>query len=238
MSSGKIHPSTESVRKKMDDWDGGTNSLGWVKALEGFSDAFKRHGLTPPKYKRVVGMSHEMLSKQLSWGRGFIGAYHYGVVADRNRRLWSSTMFRGYHAMFQMRFRTRTDIDQSLVYDPLADGRTVGGKTMAKGPKWWNWSLVKQSLAGYAGPDRASGVIVWRSELLTPTTPPPTPPDENEPGTGNEEPLDPSDQLLSYLSDLEEQYESMGDVIAGLRAAVGPDNDSTAEPTEGVKADE
>lgn len=234
MSRGRIHPSTENVRKKMDDWDA-TNPDNWVVALEKFGPAFKREGLTPPKFKRVSSLSHDMLQKQMKWGRGFIGAYDYGVVKESNRRLWSSTSFTGYHAMFQMLFRTKDDKNQTLVFDPLADGRTRLGRTMVKGPKWWPFYLARKALAGFSGPGEASGVIVWKSDLITPTTPAPTPPDEADPTPSPEDQLDSLDKMYGYLSDLEEQYEALGDVIQELRDAVGPDNDSTSEPEQGVK---
>lgn len=236
MSRGKIHPSTENIRKKMGDHVGGTDPEGWVKALDAFGSAFERSGLTPPRYKQVTGMTHEMLQKQMMWHRGFIGAYDYGVVADMNKRLWSSTSFRGFHAMFQMKFRAPDDKNQVLVFDPLADGRTIGSKTVAKGPKWWPWWLARQALAGYAGVEKASGVIVWRSDIIKPATPPPPPPDENAPGIDDpDDQMDSLDKMYSYLADLEEQYAALGDVIQDLREAVGPDNDSQSEPAQGVK---
>jgi hypothetical protein len=234
MSRGLIHPSTENVRKKMGDQSGGTNPDGWVKALEAFGPAFERKGLTPPKFKQVHNLSHDALRKQMNWGRGFIGAYDYGKVKQGNRRLWSSTSFTGLHAMFQMKYRRKNDQNQGLVFDPLADGRTIGGKTMVKGPKWWPWWIIRNALAGYSGANEASGVLVWRSQLITPETPEPTPPDENDPVPEPEDPMDQLDKLYDYLSDLEEQYAALGTVIDDLRAAVGPDNDSTSEPVDGV----
>lgn len=236
MSRGRIHPSTENIRNKIPDHNGGTSPDGWVKALEAFGPAFEREGLTPPKFKLVHSMSHDMLQKQMRWGRGFVGAYDYGVVKKRKPRLWSSTSFTGYHAMFQMKFRTKDDRNQTLVFDPLADGRTLGGKQMLKGPKWWPFFLTRKALESFSGPGEASGVIVWRSEIIQPDTPPPTPPDENEPGVDDpDDQMDQLDKLYAYLSDLEEQYDALGDVIDDLRAYVGPDNDSTSEPTDGVK---
>jgi hypothetical protein len=232
MSRGRIHPSTENVRKKMDDHKDGTNPDGWVKALAAFAPAFKRKGLTPPKFKKVSGMSHDMLQKNMVWGRGFIGAYDYGVVKDRSKRLWSSDSFTGYHAMFQFRFREKDDKNQTVVFDPLADGRR---ENVVKGPKWWPFFLTRMSLAGYAGKNKASGVIVWRSDLITPVTPVPTPPDVEKPGTPDpDDQMDSLDKMYSYLSDLEDAYAAMGEVIDEMRAAVGPDNDSNAEPVEGV----
>ena len=158
------------------------------------------------------------------------------MVAANNTRLWSSTSFKGLHAMFQMKLRVHDDKNQTLVFDPLADGRTVGGKTMAKGPKWWPFFLTRKALAAYSGENEASGVIVWRSDVIKPDAPPPTPPDENAPGTDDpDDQLDSLDKMYGYLSDLEETYAAMGDVIDDLRAAVGPDNDSTSEPEQGVK---
>jgi hypothetical protein len=235
MSLGRIHPSTENVRNKMQDHDKGTNPEGWVKALEAFGPAFERNGLTPPKFRLVTDLTHDKLKNQMEWGRGFIGAYDYSKVKKMSPRLWSSTSFLGLHAMFQMKFRTKDGKNQGLVFDPLADGRTIGGKTMVKGPKWWPWWTIRQALAGYSGAEEARGVLVWRSELITPTTPPPTPPDPEDPTPEPDDPGDSIDKMYSYLSDLEENFAALGETIAELRAYVGPDNDSTSEPADGVK---
>ena len=238
MSRGRIHPSTENVRKKMGDHKGGTSPEQWVKAIMAFAPAFRKKGLTPPKVKLVNSMPHDMLQKQMKWGRGFIGAYDYGVVAKSNKRLWSSTSFTGFHAMFQMKFRVHDEKNQTLVFDPLADGRLASGvKRVAKGPKWWPFFLTRKALAGYSGENEASGVIVWRSEIVKPTTQPDTsPPDETEPGTDDpDDQLDSQDKMYGYLSDLEEQYAALGETIESLREAVGPDNDSESEPEDGVK---
>jgi hypothetical protein len=106
---------------------------------------------------------------------------------------------------------------------------------MVKGPKWWPWWTIRQALAGYSGAEEASGVLVWRSELITPTTPPPTPPDPEDPTPEPDDPGDSIDKMYSYLSDLEENFAALGETIAELRAYVGPDNDSTSEPADGVK---
>jgi hypothetical protein len=236
MSRGRIHPSTENVRKKIPDHKGGTNPDGWAKALEAFAPAFRREGLTPPKFKRVSNLSHDMLQKQMKWGRGFLGVYDYGVVAARNKRLWSSSSFKGLHAMFQMKLRVHDDKSQTLVFDPLADGRKVGAKQMVKGPKWWAFPLTCKALESYSGSGEASGVIVWRSDVVQPDAPPPAPPDENDPSTDDpDDQLDNLDKMYGYLSDLEEQYAALGEVIDDLREAVGPDNDSTSDADAGVK---
>lgn len=236
MSLGRIHPSTENVRKKIPDHSGGTNPDGWVKALAAFGPAFERHGLTPPKFKQVNALSHDALKNQMEWGRGFIGAYDYSRVKKLSPRFWSTTEFLGLHAMFQMKFRTKDGKNQGLVFDPLADGRLAGGyKRVVKGPKWWPWWTIRSALAGYSGKDEASGVIVWRSQVITPTTPEPTPPVVEDPEPEPEDQMDSLDKLYSYLSDLEESYEALGQTIEDLRQAVGPDNDSESEPVDGVK---
>jgi hypothetical protein len=236
MSRGRIHPSTENIRKKIPDHKGGTNPDGWAKALTAFAPGFEREGLTPPKFRQVDSLSHDMLRKQMDWGRGFVGAYDYGMVKKLSPRLCSSTSFTGLHAMFQMKFRTWDATNQGLVFDPLADGRLAGGyKRVVKGPKWWPWWTIRQALSGYSGKNEASGIIVWRSDIITPDTPDPTPPDIEDPTPPDEDQMDSLDKMYGYLSDLEEQYAALGEVIEDLREAVGPDNDSTSDAESGVR---
>jgi len=254
MSQGLIHPTTERVRKLADVPEGPTNPWDWRKALLGLAPNFKARGLKPPRLRLVDGGQLTQLRKQLLDGVGAIGAINYGVVANRKPRLWSSTSFRGNHAIYMHRARLTPDGRvEVLVYDPLADGRTVGGKKMVKGPKWWPWSLVAAALERVLNkrgkriyPDgKWLGLLVWTSAKIKKPKPgqpepPPEPetpeePEPDEPGDPDDE--TPQSELEDAISDLEELMEQQQAVVDRMRALLGPDSISTDEPMTGVVLD-
>ena len=147
-SGGSVRPSIRVVRTKMGVPRGPTDPWDWKRALDEFDGAMKREGLRPIPSRIVDGGElaelHDLLVEKR---RGVLLAIDYGTVARLAPRLWSSTSFRGNHAVLVDGGREHDGRDEGRVFDPLADGRTIGGKRMVRGPRWWSWSLIRAAAA-------------------------------------------------------------------------------------------
>jgi hypothetical protein len=147
------------------------------------------------------------------------------------------------------------------VFDPLADGRTVGGRRMAKGPNWWDWSVVKQAAANvrdgrgdlvFPDRDRWIGLVVWRSQPIVrdksdPVEEPPIDDDDGEP----DDPDDGVDALTDVASDLDDAIDELAaaptskavnGALKALRTAretiepfLPPSSDSTSDSAAGLR---
>jgi hypothetical protein len=237
-SAGRLRPSIRVVRRKMGVSNGPTDPRDWKRALDGFERAMARKGLRPIPSRVVIGGQlsdlHELLIEDR---RGVLLAIDYGTVARLAPRRWSSTSYRGNHAVLVSGSRERDGRDEVRVFDPLADGRTVGGKRMVRGPRWWPWSLVRAAAANvkdgdgqriYPGRDRWLGVVVRRAASAELPEPPDTEPEPVEPPTSE-------DRLADALDALERQIEGLQDAYELVRAAAGDDSASTEEPADGVR---
>jgi hypothetical protein len=169
-SAGELRPSIRVVRTKMGVPAGPTDPWDWKRALDGFDGAMRREGLRPIPSRLVDGGDlpdlHDLLFERR---RAVLLAIDYATVARLAPRLWSSTTFRGNHAVLVDGGREREDRDVGRVFDPLADGRTVGGKRMVRGPRWWPWTLIRTAAGNvkrrdgrpiYPDRDRWLGVVV------------------------------------------------------------------------------
>src|SRR4029079_2091813 len=122
---GRIRPTTERVRARMDTRSP-TNPWDWQRAIRGFRDVARKEGLRPLRSHLANGADFERLHTLLfERRRPVIIALDYGTVADEARRHWSSTTFRGAHAVLLRKGRVRGGTQKVKVFDPLADGRTV-----------------------------------------------------------------------------------------------------------------
>jgi hypothetical protein len=240
-SGGQVRPAIRVVRTKMRVPSGPTDPWDWKRALDEFDGAMKREGLRPIPSRLVAGGDlgelHDLLIEKR---RAVLLAIDYGTVARLTPRLWSSTSFRGNHAILVDGGRERDGRDEGRVLDPLADGRTIGGKRMVRGPRWWPWPLIRAAAANvkgrdgepiYPGGDRWLGVVVRRAAPIERPEPPEVEPEPPDPPT-------PDDRLADALDALERQIEGLQDAYELVRSAAGEDSGSDAEPAEGLSTRE
>jgi hypothetical protein len=260
-SHGKIRTTTERVRNKMGTQDP-TNPWDWQRAIRGFRDAARKQGLRPIRSNLASGADFERLRTLLfERKRPVIIALDYGTIADKSRRHWSSTTFRGAHAVLLRKGAERGGRLRVKVFDPLADGRIVGGRRMAKGPNWWDWSVVKEAAANvrdgdgklvFPGRDRWIGLVIWRTVPIVkdkpdPVEEPPLDDDEVEP----DDPDDAIDALTDVASDLDDVIDELTTAADRKRVAAAvkalktarqtiepflpPASDSTSDSKAGIR---
>ena len=260
-ASGKIRTTTERVRNKMGTQDP-TNPWDWQRALRGFREAARKQGLRPLRSNLASGADFDRLHTLLfERKRPVIVALDYGTIADKSRRHWSSTTFRGAHAVLLRKGKERGGRLKVKVFDPLADGRTVGGRRMVKGPNWWDWSVVKEAAGNvrdgeghlvFPKRDRWIGLVVWRSSPIVkdkpdPVDEPPLDDDDSEP----DDPDDALDALTDVASDLDDAIDDLAAAPASkavsgplkaMRTAretiepfLPPASDSTSDSTAGIR---
>jgi hypothetical protein len=240
-SGGKIVPTTEKVREKMDDHEGGTNPWDWQKGIDGFASRFKAVNLKPPRTLIVNGGSLDELREILfDKQRLVILALNYGVVANQVPRLWSSTSYRGPHAVAGRRGIERRGEDRVLTFDPLADGRRVGGKRMVHGPRGWPWKTIRDAcrklevdrgnglVPYFPHQDKWLGLVVWKAVPKNQPDPPDPTPDPPDPPT-------PNDALYELLDDMEMYLDQIEASMVSLRTLLPPDSDSLEEPKDGLR---
>ena len=260
-SGGRIRTTTERVRNKMGTKEP-TNPWDWQRAMRGFRDVAKKQGLRPLRCNIASGADFERLRSILfDRKRPVIVALDYGTIADKSRRHWSSTDFRGAHAVLLRKGRERGGRLKVKVFDPLADGRTVGGRRMIKGPNWWDWSVVKQAAGNvrdssgqlvFPGRDRWIGLVVWSSVPVVkdkpdPVEDPPLDDPEDEPDDAD----DAVDALTDVASDLDDAIDELSAVpdrkavanaVKALKTAretiepfLPPGSDSTSDSKPGIR---
>jgi hypothetical protein len=163
-------------------------------------------------------------------------AIDYGTVARLAPRLWSSTSFRGNHAILVNGGRERDDRAEGRAFDPLADGRRIGAKRMVRGPRWWPWPLIRAAAGNvkrrdgsliYPDRDRWLGVVVRQAAPLRRPGPSEVEPEPPESPT-------PDDRLADALDALERQIEGLQDAYELVRAVAGEDSASGEEPDDGL----
>jgi hypothetical protein len=260
-TSGKVRTTTERVRNKMGTKDT-TNPWDWQRAMRGFREAARKAGLRPLRANIANGADLDRLKSLLfERRRPVIVALDYGTIADRSRRHWSSTTFRGAHAVLLRRGKERGGRLKVKVFDPLADGRTVGGRRMAKGPNWWDWTVVRDAAANvrdgngrliFPGRDRWIGLVIWRSVPIVRDKPDPVEePPLDDPDAEPVDPDDAIDALTDVASDLDDAIEELTiaptkkGVTAALKAMktaretiepfLPPGSDSTSDSAAGVR---
>jgi hypothetical protein len=260
-SGGRIRTTTERVRNRMGTQEP-TNPWDWRRAIQGFREVARKEGLRPLRSTLASGADFERLHTLLfERKRPVIIALDYGTIADESRRYWASTSFRGAHAVLLRKGAERGGRQKVKVFDPLADGRTVGGRRMAKGPNWWDWSVVRQAAANvrdgrgdlvFPGRDRWIGLVVWRSQPIVkdkpdPVEEPPLDDDEGEP----DDPQDAGDALTDVASDLDDAIDELAaaptskavnNALKALRTAretiepfLPPSSDSTSDSAAGLR---
>jgi len=260
-TGGKVRTTTERVRNKMGT-RAPTNPWDWQRAMRGFRDVARKQGLRPLRSSIASGADLERLRTILfERKRPVIIALDYGTVADKSRRHWSSTDFRGAHAVMLRKGRERGGRLKVKVFDPLADGRRVGGRKMARGPEWWDWSVVKQAAASlrdskgqlvFPGRDRWIGLVVWSSVPIVKDKPEPVEdPPLDDPDDEPEDADDAVDALADIASDLDDAIEELSAVadrkavanaVKALRSArdtiepfLPPGSDSTSDSKAGIR---
>jgi hypothetical protein len=259
---GKVRTTTERVRAKMRD-EGPTNPTDWHRAIGEFRDAAKKSGLKPLRSRIVSGAEFDRLRTLLfERKRPVVVALDYGTIKRRSPRHWSSTSFTGAHAVLLRVGKDRGGTLKVKVFDPLADGRTREGRKMAKGPKWWEWTVVKEACANvrdasgalvFPGKDRWIGLVIWRSRPIAPREPagPDVEPDLDDPTPEPDEPADASDAFADAASDIEDALEllrsspdakGISSAMKALRAAresiepfLPADSDSTSDAKAGLR---
>jgi hypothetical protein len=240
-SRGELRPTIRLVRTKMDVPTGPTDPWDWKRALDALDSAMKREGLRPIPSRLIDGGDLADLRELLvEKHRAVLLAIDYGAVARLAPRLWSSTTFRGNHAVLVDGGRERDDHVEGRVFDPLADGRTVGGKRMVRGPRWWPLSLIRAAAGNvkrrdgspiYPDRDRWLGVVVRQAAPLKRPERPETEPEPLEPPT-------PDDRLAEALDALERRIEGLQDAYELVRMAAGEDSASGEEPDDGLASRE
>jgi hypothetical protein len=259
---GKVRTTTERVRAKIKD-DGPTNPWDWHRAIVDFRDAAKKSGLKPLRASIADGSEFERLRELLfERKRPVVVALDYGTISRKSPRHWASTSFTGAHAVLLRVGKDRGGSLKVKVFDPLADGRTIGGRKMPKGPRWWEWSVVKEACANvrdasgalvFPGRDRWLGLVVWRSRPIVPKEPPEPDfdPALDDPNPEPDEPADTADALADAASDIEDALDvlrnspdakGIGSAIKALRAAresieafLPADSDSTSDARSGLR---
>ena len=260
-SAGKVRPTTERVRAKMDS-QGPTNPWDWQGAIRSFKEAARKAGLKPLRSSIADGAEFDRLKMLLfDKKRPVIVALDYGTIARRSPRLWSSTSFKDAHAVLLRVGKERGGTLKVKVFDPLADGRTVAGKTMVNGPRWWEWDVVKDALGNvrdadgsliFPKRDRWLGLVLWRSQPIVPDEPeePDEDPPLDDPDAEPDEPASAFDALADANSDIEDAIEALETspntkgiavalrAIRSARESMGPffppDSDSTSKSKVGV----
>jgi len=254
-SSGRIRPTTEQIGWRMKRRSGPSNDGDRERALESYDKEARRRGLRRLKVRRYsTSQPLSKLWKLLRLGRPVGVAIDYGEVADykcpdyEDRHFWSSRDdgsggFRGYHAVWLRRARVRAGRREIQVFDPLADGRPLGGGRKAvRGPQWWPWGLVKDALEGVWGSGSWRGTV-GRRALLLEDVEPPDPEESSEPEPA--EPPDIEDVLAEVLTVLERVAAGLDpELAAQARVAIAaidaimPPSTSTTEPTSGVELED
>ena len=261
-SAGKVRPTTERVRAKMGD-EGPTNPWDWQGAIRAFKDAARKAGLKPLRSTIADGADFDRLETLLfEKKRPVVVALDYGTIARKSPRFWSSTSFEGGHAVLLRVGKERGGTLKVKVFDPLADGRTVGGKKMVNGPRWWEWAVVKEACGNISDAggspifpkrDRWLGLVVWRSKPIVADEPeePDVEPPLDDPDAEPEEAADVFDALADADSDIDDAIDALmaapdAKEVAGAlkamrsaRASIGqflpPDSDSTSDARLGLK---
>ena len=77
----------------------------------------------------------------------------YGTLSDEAPELSSDRRYRGANVVWLRDVRCgEGGIQETLVFDPLADGRRAN---VPKGPQWWPWSVVEAAVVIAAQEDGA-----------------------------------------------------------------------------------
>jgi hypothetical protein len=261
-SAGKVRSTTERVRAKMND-QGPTNPWDWQSAIRAFKDAARKSGMKPLRSTIADGSDFDRLETLLfQKKRPVVVALDYGTIARKSPRLWSSTSFEGAHAVLLRVGRERGGTLKVKVFDPLADGRTVAGKKMVNGPRWWEWAVAKEACGNirdadgklvYPKRDGWLGLVVWRSKPIVPDEPeePDVEPPLDDPDAEPDEPADTLDALADASSDIDDAIDALTTapnakgIAAALKAmrsareSIGPfmppDSDSTSDSGKGIR---
>jgi len=254
-SSGRIRPTTEQIGWRMKRRTGPSNDGDREQALESYDKEARRRGLRGLKVRRYAhSQPLPELWKWLQLGRPVGVAIDYGEVADyknpdyEDKHFWSSKDdgnggFRGYHAVWLRRARVRDGKREVQVFDPLADGRSLGGGRKAvRGPRWWPWELVRDALEGVWGRGNWRGTVGRRAVLLEDVEP--SDPEENS----EPDPLDPpgTEEVLAEALAVLERVAAGQDPELAAQArvaivaidAIMPPGTSTTEPTSGVELED
>jgi hypothetical protein len=260
-SGGKIRTTTERVRRAMGE-QGPTNPWDWQRAFRAFRVPARKAGLRPLRSTIADGADFARLRTLLfEKRRPVIVALDYGTIARRLPRQWSSNSFHGAHAVLLRKGRERGGKLKVKVFDPLADGRTVGGRRVVKGPAWWDWAVVRDAAANvresdgslvYPTRDRWLGLVVWGPRPIVKDKPEePEEPPIDDPEDEPDDPEDPLEALGDVASDLDDAIEELTadptrkGVAAALRTMksaretiepfLRPASDSTSDSRPGVR---
>jgi hypothetical protein len=264
-TGGLVRPTTERVRARMDTGDGPTNPWDWHGAIRSFREAARKAGLKPLRSSIANGADFERLRTLLfEKKRPVIVALDYGTIARRTPRLWSSLSFTDGHAVLLRLGQDRGGTLKVKVFDPLADGRTIGGKTVVNGPRWWEWDVIKEACGNlreadgsllFPDRDRWLGLVVWRSRPIVPDEPeePDDAPDPpvDDPDPEPDEATDAFEALSDATCDIEDAIDALESspnakgiktalrALRFARASIGPffppGSDSTSDSTAGIR---
>ena len=227
-SGGSLRPTTERVRAKMNDQDT-TNPQDWERAIRGFEPELAKRGLRVPFMRQVTSDTPSDLWDILyKRKRPVLMVIDYGTVKMEGRWWWSSTSFTGLHAVLYRVGRIKDGERQVKVFDPLADGRTINGRKMRKGPNWWPWRVAKAAATGTVSPGRVRGLVISKAKPIAD----PTPPDETEPEPDEREQM--GDAIIDAWEALERATEAVADARVSLREYVPADSDSQSDGEQGV----
>jgi hypothetical protein len=146
-SIGKLRPTIRLVRARMGVPSGPTDPWDWKRALDAFDGAMRRDGLRPIPSRLVDGGDqtdlHDLLVEKR---RAVLLAIDYGTVARLAPLVEHELPRQPRHP--RERWWERDGRAEARVFDPLADGRTIGAKRMVRGPRWWPWLATVSSSRG------------------------------------------------------------------------------------------
>lgn len=231
-TEGAVVPSVTTVRKRMQDLTGATNTVAWDRCIDSYDTKKELAG----KFERLRGTrltsgTWQQVRDHLSAGKGVILALDYGLLRKLAPGKVGSTTFSEGHAIF-LKHRRRNSDGIAIIkdWDPLNDGRRRG---IPKGPVWVQEDKLRRAAEEY-GRQNGGGVfaVLVHAQPVKPVVEPP-PPVVVEPGDVT---------LASILGDLYDLrtagHAELAPIISDLEGLIGPYTGPakpTDEPSSGLK---
>lgn len=134
-----IAPDPQAVRVRMHDMVGGTQMSEHRKAWDAYRNEYAREWDIPAMVYRPNGEFTDLLVL-LEDGKAATIAIDYSAVP---RNLKGDPLFNGLHSVFVAGIRTRAEIVEIKVFDPLNDGRRPG--IPGPGPIWYPRVVLRKA---------------------------------------------------------------------------------------------
>jgi hypothetical protein len=206
-------PDRKTIRKRMGQLAGPTNSLNQKTAVESFGAA----------YRRKVGAPWNRFVTAVENGCWVNVQIDYGVVNDQCRRLSGCKTFDGPHSISVHGIKKSDGRRLVLVYDPLYDGRAAG---IPDGPRWWPLWLLKNAAGTFTGTDGTwTGGIIKRAD------------DQPVPGGGPKPKPEPApEELQKRVTELEAENDRLRERLQILDEALEAFDDARVRLDELIPA--